>query len=150
MTGDIFYLRIGKNLRGHQFRPALNEFALRLREVLAQLHQLNIWTFDMRVIDGEIIKFTFTDGKAATAFKLAFAEHLLSQDDLDNMLELAAGHPSYSSALSPQQQIPPPKSSLPSQPLFGTGMLVVFPVLMAVSGAVCFLIIAAAVMAFLK
>lgn len=80
------HLRVRDDLRGRMFRGAMQEFVQSYTDIISRLHQMNIWKFDVRVVTGEIMLFTLPDAKSAMAFKLAFSDQIVPDEEVAALL----------------------------------------------------------------
>lgn len=65
--------RVAK-LKGHpDFNFALETFLLRTVEIVTDLHLMNIYEFDLRVIDADTVQFQFFHERDAILFKMKWS-----------------------------------------------------------------------------
>lgn len=62
------------SLQGHpNFNWALETFLLRTVDIVTDLHLMNIYEFDIRVIDADTVKFRFSNERDAILFKMKWS-----------------------------------------------------------------------------
>ncbi len=78
-----YHAKLGDLIGRQDFRDALDEFLQTVHEMTADLHRLDIWDYEVKVYDGQTVRFRFHSRESADAFRLMHAEKLISTENTD-------------------------------------------------------------------
>jgi hypothetical protein len=76
-----YHAKLGDLIGRLDFRGALDEFLQEVHGMTSDLHRLDIWDYEIKVYDGQTVRFRFYSQESADAFRLMHAEKLISTEN---------------------------------------------------------------------